>query len=484
MALGLPPKHKVELPIDIEPHLYLALAVEASVDLGWEISKVGETGFLAFTKFSMKTGFQKVVLSIGSNSVFLSSESHGVIYDRGKNKRNIEYLTGKVDELKNSLGTEELQHKYEDLKSRMVSHDELMENNVDDDKGGILALFKPAKGYFITPILINLNLLVFICMVSTGVDFINPDSESLIKWGGNLRSLTLGGEWWRLLTSCFIHIGVIHLLFNMYALVYVGLMLEPYLGKSRFLAAYILTGITSSLGSLWWHDNVVSAGASGAIFGMYGVFLAMLTTNLIDKAARQAMLTSVCVFVGYNLLNGMKAGVDNAGHVGGLLGGLIIGYGMIPSLKRPEASRLKFGTLAALVLIVICGSFVSMQNIPNNIGQYQNIMEQFSSLEEQGLGFYKLNENAPREVYLSTIKSDQQVWNKIDKLLTEVQNLDLPEEITKTNRMLREYTDLRIRNLKVLYKAYDEYTNAYDDSINSYSQQLDAVLTRLNAGEK
>ncbi|MCH5686962.1 rhomboid family intramembrane serine protease [Niabella sp. W65] len=143
-------------------------------------------------------------------------------------------------------------------------------------------------------------------MVANGVHFLNPEGETLVRWGANFKPATLDGQWWRLLTNCFIHIGILHLLLNMYALMYIGSLLEPYLGKARFLTSYLLTGIAASITSLWWHDLTISAGASGAIFGMYGLFLAMLTTDLIEKEARKPLLTSIGIFVGYNLLYGLK----------------------------------------------------------------------------------------------------------------------------------------------------------------------------------
>ena len=123
-----------------------------------------------------------------------------------------------------------------------------------------------------------------------------------------------------MITNCFLHIGILHLAFKMYALIFIGVLLEPYLGKLRFAVAYLLTGVFASVASLYWHDHTVSAGASGAIFGMYGVFLAMLTTNLIPKSVRKGLLASIGLFVAYNLLYGLKGwGIDaNAAHIGGL----------------------------------------------------------------------------------------------------------------------------------------------------------------------
>src|SRR5689334_12007874 len=92
----------------------------------------------------------------------------------------------------------------------------------------------------------------------------------------------------RMITNVFVHIGILHLLFNMYGLYFVGRFLEPMLGKVRYITAYFCAGVIASLVSLYWHrnENIVSAGASGAIFGMYGVFLALLTTHLIPKSVR------------------------------------------------------------------------------------------------------------------------------------------------------------------------------------------------------
>lgn len=178
----------------------------------------------------------------------------------------------------------------------------------------------------VTPILLCVNIGIFLLMVMSGINIVHPSLNGLILWGANYKPLTLDGQWWRLVTNCFVHIGVIHLSFNMYALWCVGSVVEGYLGRPRFLSAYLLSGVCGSIVSLWWHDNVVSAGASGAIFGIYGVFIFMLLANMIKKEISKDLLGSSLAFVGYNLLYGMKAGIDNAAHIGGLIGGFIFGF--------------------------------------------------------------------------------------------------------------------------------------------------------------
>ncbi|RYZ56080.1 MAG: rhomboid family intramembrane serine protease, partial [Chitinophagaceae bacterium] len=190
----------------------------------------------------------------------------------------------------------------------------------------------------LTYALIGINVLLFIAMVASGVHFFAPQTADLLKWGANFMPLTTGGEWWRLLSSTFIHIGIIHLLFNMYALYMAGIYLEPMLGKGRYLAAYLCTGVLASVCSTWWHGAAtVSAGASGAIFGLYGVFLALLTTKLIPQTVRKALLQSIGVFVVYNLVYGAGAkGIDNAAHLGGMISGLVLGYLYFFSLRKPS----------------------------------------------------------------------------------------------------------------------------------------------------
>ena len=197
-----------------------------------------------------------------------------------------------------------------------------------DKMNGLFSIFIPAKDFFVTPLIIDLNILHFLLMSFIGgAALFEPGTQVLINWGANYAPYTNSGQQWRLLTSVFEHIGLLHLLFNMYALIYVGIYLEPILGKIKFTFAYLLTGIVASYSSLVWHTvPVVAAGASGAIFGMYGVFLSLLTTKLIDKDSRKSLLISILVFVGYNLLGGLQGNIDNAAHVGGLVSGLVTGY--------------------------------------------------------------------------------------------------------------------------------------------------------------
>lgn len=198
----------------------------------------------------------------------------------------------------------------------------------------LLDVLKPKEGYFITPILIYLNMGIFILMVIMGLGFFSFRGQDLLNWGGNFGPLTKEGEWWRLLTSIFLHGGFMHLLSNTIGLLFVGIFLEPLLGRKRYLTVYILTGILASAASIWWYSATISVGASGAIFGLYGVFLALLLAKVYPPDFAKSFLISTAIFVGYNLLMGLTGGIDNAAHIGGLLSGFVVGLVLVPALKR------------------------------------------------------------------------------------------------------------------------------------------------------
>lgn len=491
MAFGLTPKHIQDLPLDnLTTEQFLVLAIEAAKKLGWNINYSSETGFIAFTAFSMSSWSEEVQVKIDGSKANLKSECTGnQMADWGKNKKNIEKLITKFNELKASFSPEELMQKYEELKPELVLKEQDFLSQSTPSKGGIndfFSIFIPEPGYFVTPILINLNLAIFILMVISGVDFMTPANESLIAWGANFRPVTLEGGWWRLITNCFLHIGVFHLLMNMYALLYIGLLLEPYLGRAKFAAAYLLTGITASITSLCWHDLTISAGASGAIFGMYGVFLAMLTTDLIEKSARKALLTSIGVFVGYNILNGLQpdSGVDNAAHMGGLLSGLVIGYAFIPSLRNPDENKWKFGTISLLSTLLLILSFVVYSVLPNDIGTYEEKMKEFTSMETTALEVYSLPANTTNDKLLYAIK-DRGIlyWKKNIELLDSFKEMDLPTQIITNNKLLREYCELRLECYELLYKAISEDTDKYKMQIDSYNNRIRLIINQLG-GEK
>jgi len=489
MAFGISPKHIQDIPLEhYTPEQFLVLALEAAKQLNWNVGYTSATGFVAYTSFSMSSMSEEVTVHIHGNQATIKSKCTGnQMMDWGKNKRNTEGFASAFTQVKNIFTPEELTHTYEEIKPTFLSEEEaqqkLQAQTPKEKMGSFFSMFVPIEGYFITPILVNLNIIIFILMVASGVDFMEPANESLVLWGANFRPITLEGEWWRLITCCFLHIGIFHLLMNMYALVYIGVMLEPHLGKTRYTAAYLLTGITGSVASLWWHDYTISAGASGAIFGMYGLFLAMLTTNLIEKSERNAILPSIALFVGYNLLNGVRGNIDNAAHIGGLLGGMVIGYAMLPSLKKPAQHTLNYLTLSAITVLILSASFAVYKSIPNTIGAYDKVMNEFVANEAKALEVYSLPDNATNEQYLQGLKKGMEYWNKNIQLIDSFKDTDLPAHVVERNVLLREYSELRVKSYELQYQSVLENTNAYQVELQDYNKKIEAIIKQLGGGE-
>lgn len=486
MAIGLVPHYSVVFPVEgFSKEQFLALVDEVSKKLEWDVPYKSQDGFIAYTKFRRRSINEKIYLNVDNGLVTLKSESlGGQFIDWGRNKKNIDEFISNYDDLRSGFTPEQLDLKFTELSQNQI----LNENITGSENGfqstektkGILSIFLPVKGYTVTPIIIDLNILIFILMAVSGVNIMSPTTESLLKWGANFRPITLDGQPWRLLTNCFLHIGILHILFNMYAMLYIGILLEPRLGGWRFGIAYLVTGVIASVSSLYWHPMTISAGASGAIFGMYGIFLAMLTTNIIEKSRRKALLTSIAIFVGYNLLNGMKGGIDNAAHIGGLISGIIIGYSFYPGLTNFGSKKLNFALPAILILALLVFSSWEYGKISNDVFRYDKEMKTFFSNELKALELFKMPVSTSKEQLLSEIKDkDLNYWIENKNLVTSLDKLDLSAEIHKRNKKLIKYCDFRISSYELIYKAIDENSSQYKDQINNYMVSIDSLIKAL-----
>lgn len=202
-------------------------------------------------------------------------------------------------------------------------------------------LFLPHRDYWLTPVIIYLNTAIFVLTVLYTGSLLSFDPRALVMLGANYEPFTVAGQWWRLLSSVFLHAGLLHLVFNMIVLANIGIFLEPLLGRRSFALVYVLTGLLASLTSLFFNVGAVSVGASGAIFGLYGFFLALLTTSLLKPEFRKAFLRNTLGFVVINVAIGFAIGpIDNAAHLGGLGSGFMLGYLWLPLIrKRAQQSR-------------------------------------------------------------------------------------------------------------------------------------------------
>ncbi|MDR1320892.1 MAG: rhomboid family intramembrane serine protease [Gracilibacteraceae bacterium] len=193
------------------------------------------------------------------------------------------------------------------------------------------------RKHFITYGLIAACAVMFILLSLSGG---STSARTLVRFGANVTTLVQEGEYWRFFTSMFLHIGIMHLLFNAYALLALGRQAEYLFGHGRFLAIYIGAGLGGSWLSFFLHrhETMVAAGASGAVFGVLG---ALLAYGWRDRAFwRAGIAQNFLVIIVINFAFGMMPGahIDNSAHLGGLLTGILLGA----VLRRRRPSRLVF----------------------------------------------------------------------------------------------------------------------------------------------
>ena len=185
----------------------------------------------------------------------------------------------------------------------------------------------------VTTLLLASFIGLFIMQILTGIDANNPSTEALLKWGANALPFTMGDDPWRLVSSAFLHIGLMHLLFNGFAMYFFGQIAEPMFGSAKFLALFLLAAVGGNLlnSYMTWQSILdgtgqpgLSAGASGGIMGI-GAALLIAALFKISVNGMVLNLKSLIIIMAINLVYGFAVpGIDNAGHIGGAITGLVI----------------------------------------------------------------------------------------------------------------------------------------------------------------
>ncbi len=215
---------------------------------------------------------------------------------------------------------------------------------------------------WVTIVLALANVAVFVWELSAGATAWQPTPDWMAAHGGNFGPLTLGGEQWRLLTSMFLHYGVLHIAMNMIGLIDGGRHVERMYGRAGFAALYLVSGLAASLATSL-RANVVSAGASGAIFGVFGAFGAFLFLHRdrLDPAQVSKQSRGLLIFLAYNVWFGITAkGIDLVAHLAGLAAGFIVGIALEAGTSHDPSTRRRSLLVAVLgVALVAGGAFLA-----------------------------------------------------------------------------------------------------------------------------
>lgn len=282
--------------------------------------------------FSFKMNVINIYIDLGDNVTNINDED----------SKDVSVSIHKMDDIKKTIMSkifpdivEKTRHEEKGMEFLFKITDDI--NNSNERKNKTMEKIFSSKRPIITYILIAICLFMFV-LSDFGISV-----TTLIKYGANVGSLVKSGEVYRLVSYMFLHAGIIHIFFNMYSLYIVGPQVENFFGKWKFLIIYIISGITGGLLSIALNGEVVSVGASGAIFGLFGALLyfGYNYRGYIGSIIKSQILPIVI----YNLLLGFFiSGIDMWGHVGGLIGGVIVAnmLGTIENKKYSFSNILLF----------------------------------------------------------------------------------------------------------------------------------------------
>jgi rhomboid protease GluP len=484
MAFGFPSSYSQQQSLNkISKLHYFFIAIETVKKLDWKIIEINETELIAESQNKSNTWNEYILIDLKDEDAFIKSWSNGnQIYDRGRNKKNVDsFLDSFYDVKKEKDSIAESENYFQEY----INNEKITaESYVSEEKRivafySFFSLFIPAKDYFITPILININILVFLIMCFSGVNLFSPEINDIIDWGGNYGPLTIENNWWRLVSACFVHIGIFHLLMNCVALAYAGLLLEPNLKKWGFLITYFAAGIIASLSSLYWNNNLVSAGASGAIFGMYGILLLFILFGVIDKKINTNLLTTIVIFILINVLDSFKEGVDGAAHIGGLSFGLIAGVILVILLKNRNAALITVSSFAIALAALLITTCKDTKVFIYQIVEYEAGMKDFMEMEKLALESY--HEYGDTKEHILYMIKDRGIyyWEENIALVKNLERLSLPETLHDQNKNLIKYCELRIKSFNLSYKKINENNTDYDNDIDDLNSQIEDLIALI-----
>jgi len=205
----------------------------------------------------------------------------------------------------------------------------------------------------VTYVLIAICAMAFVGELASGSALAQRGGGTIIDKGGlSAFGIAHQHEYWRLVTSGFLHAGLIHIAFNMYLLYILGQMLEPAIGHLRFAVIYVTGLLGGSLGALVVSPNSLTVGASGAVFGLMGAAVIALRSRGIDP-----MESGIPALIAFNLLfSFVVPGISVGGHIGGLLAGGVAAFLLVDVGERARSQALGLAATAALCVGLVVAS--------------------------------------------------------------------------------------------------------------------------------
>jgi rhomboid protease GluP len=258
---------------------------------------------------------------------------------------------------------------------------------------------------WVTPTLIAINVAIFAAMLIAGRTF-NPPVDLVLAWGANFGPKTQGGEWWRIISAMFLHFTIVHIGLNMWVLWDLGQLVERLVGNVGFLVLYLVAGLGGCVVSLAWNPLSISAGASGAVFGVAGALLGFLALrrDSVPAPVLSYLRSSMVTFVGFNVLFGFLArgmNIDNAAHLGGLATGFACGLMLSQKLSRDAAAwRPLRNAVTGIVGIggVLVGFWLLPPDVHGELLRFSDMERRVNAIYTQAAEKYDAGKMTPAEL--------------------------------------------------------------------------------------
>jgi rhomboid protease GluP len=365
-------------------------------------------------------------------------------------------------------------------------------NESEDVSRFIQQLYLGCPRVIITPAILVINAIVFVFMLFQGVGITGQNLPVYIQYGANLGALTKDDQWWRLFTAIFLHYGILHLAFNMWALWDAGRLTERLFGHKNFAWIYLFAGLFASLASLYWNqDDVASVGASGAVFGIFGALIGYLVRqrHTVPRLLLRQLLKTALFFTGFALFLGFSVpAIDNAAHIGGLISGLLMGMLLAKPLtqSRPAILPAMLAHAGSVVLLVI-----AITMAPAAYYDYQAQKQ-----AEQSISRFVQEENRLMDEWKVLVKglqsgnptSEIDTHQQLNRMLEEWAQLqsqtfiagNIQEQSRERMALLNEYAGYRMNNIRYLIRYIETGDNRQMTSIRQNTEEIKRVLKLLN----
>jgi rhomboid protease GluP len=308
------------------------------------------------------------------------------------------------------------------------------------------ALRERTPWVLVTPALIALNAAVFVCMHFSPGALSDPDT--LVAWGGNYGPSTTNGEWWRLATTMFVHWGMLHLLATVAGLVAAGLMLERLVGPFAFGVVYIAAGVLSSVVSLFAYPMAVGVGASGAVFGVYGLLLASVISGMLRQSTVTIPLEVVkmlapgtAIFILYNVTSAAMAGVA---ETAGFVVGVVCGLGLVRDVSEEKPAARRVAVAMAATAVIAVASAVPLRGVSDvrpEITRVIEVEDRTATAYQAALDLYRLGRITAEELAKVI---DRKVVPELRAMRARLKTFDrVPQEHQPLVTNAEEYLRLR-----------------------------------------